>query len=79
MRIPYVIDNQNYKRADYGMKILPTLSAKLVSEFGAGFSARNLANMVRFAEVFPDEKILHTLCTKLSWSHFRLLIYLDDV
>jgi predicted nuclease of restriction endonuclease-like (RecB) superfamily len=34
--------------------------------------------MVRFAEVFPDEKILHTLCAKLSWSHFRLIIYLDD-
>jgi len=34
--------------------------------------------MVRFAEVFPEEKILHTLCTKLSWSHFRLIIYLDD-
>ena len=34
--------------------------------------------MMRFAEVFPDEKILHTLCAKLSWSHFRLIIYLDD-
>jgi predicted nuclease of restriction endonuclease-like (RecB) superfamily len=34
--------------------------------------------MVRFAEVFPEEKILYTLCAKLSWSHFRLIIYLDD-
>ncbi len=34
--------------------------------------------MVRFAEAFQDEKILHTLCAKLSWSHFRLIIYLDD-
>jgi len=66
------------KRAEYGEAILPTLSAKLVTEFGAGFAARNLANMVRFAEVFPNEKILHTLCAKLSWSHFRLIIYLDN-
>ncbi len=66
------------KRAGYGEQILPTLSAELMKEFGPGFTARNLANMVRFAEVFPEEKILHTLCAKLSWSHFRLIIYLDD-
>ncbi len=66
------------KRAGYGEEILPTLSAELMKEFGAGFTARNLANMVRFAEVFLEEKILYTLCAKLSWSHFRLIIYLDD-
>jgi predicted nuclease of restriction endonuclease-like (RecB) superfamily len=66
------------KRAGYGEQILPTLSAELMKEFGTGFTARNLANMVRFGEIFPDEKILHTLCAKLSWSHFRLIIYLDD-
>jgi predicted nuclease of restriction endonuclease-like (RecB) superfamily len=66
------------KRAEYGQEILPTLSAQLSAEFGPGYTARNLANMVRFTEVFPDEAILHTLCAKLSWSHFRLIIYLDD-
>lgn len=66
------------KRAEYGQEILPTLSAQLSAEFGPGYTARNLASMVRFAEAFPDEAILHTLCTKLSWSHFRLIIYLDD-
>ena len=29
------------KRAECGVDILPTVSAKLVSEFGNGFSARN--------------------------------------
>ena len=66
------------KRAGYGEKILHTLSAKLATEFGRGFSERNLANMVRCAEAFSDAKILHTLCAKLSWSHFRRIIYLDD-
>jgi predicted nuclease of restriction endonuclease-like (RecB) superfamily len=71
-------DILNEKRAEYGEEIVPTLSRQLVKEFGAGFTARNLANMVRFAEAFPEEKILHTLCAKLSWSHFRLIIYIDD-
>ncbi|MCG2754814.1 MAG: DUF1016 N-terminal domain-containing protein, partial [Desulfobacteraceae bacterium] len=38
------------KRARYGEEILPTLSAKLVPEFGSGFSVRNLSRMIRFAE-----------------------------
>lgn len=66
------------KRADYGKKIVPTVSAQLEVELGSGFSQRNLASMVRFAEVFPDPEILHTLCAKLSWSHFRQVIYLRD-
>ncbi len=66
------------KRADYGEKIVPTLSAQLVAEFGSGFDKRNLFNMIRFAEVFPDLKIVHTLCAQLSWSHFRLIIYLEE-
>jgi len=66
------------KRADYGEKILPTLSAQLVLEFGFGFSERNLANIIRFAEVYPDPEILHALSAKLSWTHFRQIIYLDD-
>ncbi len=34
------------KRAKYGEEILPTLSAKLVPEFGSGFSVRNISRMV---------------------------------
>ena len=49
------------KRAEYGEKIVQSLSAQLESEFGRGFSRRNLFNMVRFAEVFPDRKIVQSL------------------
>jgi len=66
------------KRAEYGEEILPTLSAKLVPEFGNGFGARNLSRMVRFAEVFPDGKIVSTLLRELSWSHFVEIIPLKD-
>lgn len=65
-------------RAGYGKQILPSLSAQLTAEYGRGWSKRNLAYMIRFAEVFSDEQILQTLSAKLSWSHFRKVIYLDD-
>jgi predicted nuclease of restriction endonuclease-like (RecB) superfamily len=65
------------KRAGYGEEILQTLSGKLSSEFGRGFSRPSLAAMVRFAELFPDREIISTLSRKLGWSHFRELLPLD--
>jgi predicted nuclease of restriction endonuclease-like (RecB) superfamily len=66
------------KRAEYGKAIFYALSRKLTAEFGRGYSERNLANMVRFAEVFPDRNILQSLIAKLGWTHFQRIIYLDD-
>jgi len=34
--------------------------------------------MLRFAEVFPDEKIVNALSTQLGWSHFVEIIPLND-
>ena len=34
--------------------------------------------MIRFAEAFPDERIVHALRAQLSWTHFKSVIYLDD-
>ncbi|MBW2608327.1 MAG: hypothetical protein JRD05_11905 [Deltaproteobacteria bacterium] len=44
----------------------------------SGFSRRNLFNMIRFAEVFSDKKIVHTLSAQLTWTHFREIICLDN-
>ena len=66
------------KRAEYGEEILSTLSRKLVAEFGNGFSLPNLFRMVRFAEVFPEEKIVVTVSRQLGWSHFVEIIPLND-
>jgi predicted nuclease of restriction endonuclease-like (RecB) superfamily len=66
------------KRAEYGEEIVPTLSAQLVPEFGEGFSKRNLFRMIRFAEVFTEERIVSTLSRQLGWSHFVEIIPLDD-
>ncbi|MBW1898645.1 MAG: hypothetical protein JRI61_06245 [Deltaproteobacteria bacterium] len=38
----------------------------------------NLFNIIRFAEVFSDKKIVHALSAQLTWTHFRKIIYLDD-
>ena len=65
-------------RAEYGRQILQTLSKKLTGEYGRGFSQANLSWMMRFAESFPNERIVATLSQQLSWSHFVQLIPLED-
>ena len=62
------------KRASYGEEILPTLSAKLVPEFGEGFGVRNLARMVGLAEAFPEARMVATLSQQLGGSHFVELL-----
>ncbi len=59
------------ERAEYGAGILPTLSAKLVLEYGNGFSEKNLRRMLQFAEVFPEERIVVSLIRQLSWLNMQ--------
>ena len=66
------------KRAEYGERIVAALGRQLEREFGRGFTRRNVFNMVRFAEVFSDGKIVHALSAQLGWTHLRRIIYLDD-
>jgi len=66
------------KRAEYGAEIVPTLSAQLAPEYGEGFGKRNLFRMIKFAGSFTDEKIVSTLSTQLSWSHFVEIIPMED-
>lgn len=66
------------KRADYGKQIVPTVSAQLVPLYGEGFSVRNLFRMIRFADFFPEEKIVTTLSAQLGWSHFVEILQVKD-
>jgi predicted nuclease of restriction endonuclease-like (RecB) superfamily len=54
-------------RADYGVKLLRDLSSKLTSEFGRGFSKRNLELMRRFYLEYRNAipKIAQTLSAQL--------------
>ena len=69
------------RRAEYGKGVLSELSRRLSAEFGKGFSSTNLKLFRQFYLAFP---ISHTLCDqsglgRLSWSHFRNLLRVEDV
>lgn len=66
----YIACGEN-DRAEYGKNLLEFISQKLTSEFGKGFSVQNLRNMRQFYCMFPNR---YTLCSELSWSHYRLLM-----
>ena len=76
-------------RADYGKRGLKELSEKLINEFGKGYTQPNLRNFRQFYLVFPEIcstssdsnsnlPIRYTLCSELSWSHFRLLMRIEN-
>jgi hypothetical protein len=66
------------QRAEYGKQVVAELAQQLTTEFGKGWSERQLRYCLSIAEVFPDAHILHTLCSQLSWSHLRLIIQIDE-
>jgi len=66
------------QRAEYGKQVVTELAQQLTTEFGKGWSERQLRYCLRIAEVFPEAQILHTLCSQLSWSHLRLIIQIDE-
>lgn len=68
----------NNERAEYGKQVLAELSAQLTEEYGKGWSEQQLRHCVSFATVFPEIEILSTLWRELSWSHLKLIIYLED-
>ena len=74
-----VVEEQNgSNKAAYGEQILQKLSSALEKEFGNGFSYANLRNMRQFYLTYPDKEICYTLCSKLSWSHNRLIMRVQD-
>ncbi len=62
------------KRADYGKKIVVTLSRQLTEKYGNNFEEKNLRRMLQFAQIFSDREIVVSLSRQLSWSHFIALL-----
>ena len=67
-----------HERAGYGDAIVATLSRQLTVDYGRGFSEKSLRHMIRFAEAFPDERIVSAVMRQLSWTHLLAVIYLPD-
>lgn len=68
-------EQQGKDRADYGNYLIKYLSEQLQPEFGSGFSYRQLELMRQFYRTFP---IANSLRSQLSWTHYRLLLRIDN-
>ena len=63
---------------EYGKNIIKQYSEKLIIEVGKKYTERNLRYMRQFYEMIFKTK-WNTMCSKLSWSHYREVLSLDDV
>ena len=63
------------ERAKYGDELIAGLSVKLTSEFGKGFTVRNLRAIRQFYLQFPK---WHALRAELNWTHYRSLIRVEN-
>ena len=66
------------RKENYGREIIVTLSNELTKIYGKGFDRTNLYRYFRFYTLYP--KIVDTVWQQsfLSWSHYKLLINIDD-
>lgn len=68
-------EQEGKERANYGDYLIKYLSEQLQPEFGSGFSSRQLERYRQFYRMFP---IASTLRTQLSWSHYKILLSVDN-
>ncbi len=66
------------ERAEYGQRIMATLSHELTQEYGSGYTVDALARMVKFYGMYSNREIVATLSQQLGWSHFVQLLSIDD-
>lgn len=68
-------EQKGKKRAAYGQYQIKSLAEDLRKEFGKGFTTRNLLNMRAF---YLQNPIWHSVSTKLTWTHHRILLRVQD-
>jgi predicted nuclease of restriction endonuclease-like (RecB) superfamily len=66
------------ERAEYGTQVVQTLSTQLILEYGKGWSEKQLRHCMQFATIVPDEAIVSAVRRQLSWTHLKMLIYIDE-
>jgi predicted nuclease of restriction endonuclease-like (RecB) superfamily len=80
-RLIYEEEQQGNARAGYAAYLIPNLASRLTREFGSGYGKVNLKNFRQFYLAFPShnsEPIGYTLCSQLTWSHYRALMRVAD-
>ena len=71
-----IIEEQGGKeKAEYGTGLLKELSKQMTHDFGKGFTVANLKNMRQFYLTFPNG---YALRSELSWTHYRLLMRVEN-
>lgn len=65
-------------RAEYGKQIVVSMARQLETEYGKGWSSKQLRHCMQFAQVFPEMEIVSTLWRQFSWSHLKEVIYFED-
>jgi predicted nuclease of restriction endonuclease-like (RecB) superfamily len=68
-------ESDGKERATYGTALIQKLATQLTTEYGENFSKRNLLLGRQLHIVFPN---VNTLYSQLSWSHYKVLIRVDD-
>ena len=63
------------EKAEYGAGLIQELSKQMTQDFGKGFTVTNLKYMRQFYLMFPNG---HALRDELSWTHYRLLIKVEN-
>jgi predicted nuclease of restriction endonuclease-like (RecB) superfamily len=86
-------EQKGRKRAAYGQLLIENLSRRLTGEYGAGWSSSNLWHIRQFYLTYRNRPpgiphtpraesrkgiILRTLSAELSWSHYRLLMRIEN-
>ncbi len=64
-------EQKGKNRAIRNEHLIDDLSQRLKTEFGDGFTARNLRNMRQFYLAYPK---WHAVRANITWSHYRLLL-----
>ena len=72
----FIEEQKGQDRAEYGAYILQNLAHKIETEFGSGFSVRQLERARQFYRTYP---IASAVRSQLNWYQYRLLIQIDDI
>jgi hypothetical protein len=68
-------EQEGKDRADYGSYIIKSISAHFQPQFGTGFSIRQLEMNRQFFRCFP---IANALRSQLSWTHYKIILKLNN-
>lgn len=68
-------EQKGSNRAEYGERLIDTISLELMKEFNKGFDVTNLRRMRRFYLIYQKWE---TVSPKLTWSHYSELIKIEE-